>query len=342
MDNFGALIVPHQSGPNPITTPPDPIFILGITKRSGTNYLYDLLRLHPDCHMGGPIWENYLMEHAEMLDLYTRFTFNRWNSKWRVEETFATQDVMCEHLGNGLISFLNRQMLTQREGETRACEHAPESAPMRLIARSPSVENLKYFFKFLPRVQLLIIVRDGRAVTESGTKSFKRSTYEVSMREWEEAARSIIDFDQRMRGGPHQYRIVKYEDLFQNPESELRGVLEFLNLDVSRYPFEKITELPVRGSSEVMKTGEMNWKPVKRSKDFDPSRRWSHWHPRTHDRFNWVAGNAQQQLGYELTPAPRSAPGLARHLLLDLFWKPAWPVRQKLRKLKYMLGIGVN
>ncbi len=38
----------------------DPIFILGISERSGTNFLFHLLCLHPDCDPGGPIWENYL------------------------------------------------------------------------------------------------------------------------------------------------------------------------------------------------------------------------------------------------------------------------------------------
>jgi hypothetical protein len=334
--------MPNESGLKQITTPPDPIFILGITKRSGTAFLYDLLCNHPDCHMGGPIWENYLMEHAEMLSLYTRFTYNRWASSWRVGETFANRDVMCEHLGNGLISFLNQQMFRQHQSGVQGSEQLPRSSVTRLVTKSPSVENLDYFFKFLPRVRLLIIVRDGRAVTESSTKSFKRSTYEVSMREWEEGARTIIKFDRQMRGGPYQYRIIKYEDLNRNTKAEVVKILEFLDLDASRYPFEKIDDMPVRGSSEVVKNGELHWKPMKKSKNFKPAQRWSHWKNTTHDRFNWVAGKVQQQLGYDLAPVSRTPVSFCRNVVMDLFWKPAWPLRQRLRKLKYMLGIAIN
>lgn len=316
----------------------DPIFILGIVKRSGTNYIRDLLCMHPDCHRGGPIWEDYYMEHAEMLSLYARFTENRWNSQWKVDEHIGpAQKLLLEHLGDGLTSFLNRQLISQGQNVIYDPEKVPLSPALRLITKSPSVENLHLFFKLLPRAQLLIIVRDGRDVTESSVKTFKKS-YEAAMREWVDGAQAILDFDWQMRNSSHQYLIIKYEDLYSDTQPQLLKIMEFLKLDIGRYPFDKIENMPVRGSSELTKSGYIHWNAVEKPKDFNPIKRWSHWDKAISERFNWVAGESQRQLGYEAiqTYHPLS---VSRNLLLDMFWKPVWPIRQKLRKLKYMLGV---
>ena len=318
---------------------PDPIFVLGITKRSGTNYLRDLLYFHPDCALTGPIWEHYYMEHAEMLTLYSQFTYNRWIADRQADEIIGP-DFLNQHLGQGLISFLNSQLLHHGKTVMYDPQHLPLSPTLRLVTKSPSVENIQYFFRLLPNIKLLIIIRDGRAVTESSVKTFGKS-YEVAMREWEDAAQTIIRFQAQMQGTAHQYKIIKYEDLYQNSQQTMTDIFRFLDMDVSRYPFEKIKQMSIRGSSELSQQGEVHWRAVKKSKDFNPLQRWQKWDSQLHARFNWVAGEAQEKLGYDRTPLTNVNRGwmMARNMLLDLFWKPIWPIRQKMRKLKYMLGV---
>ncbi len=316
----------------------DPIFILGITKRSGTNYLRDLLCLHPDCWHGGPIWENYLLDHAEMLEWYAKFTYHHWNPDWQVSHYLGQTDALCAAMGQGLISFLNQQRVPHKLRAIYDPDHVPIRESLRLVTKSPGVDNLKYFFKLFPRARLLIIIRDGRAVTESTVKTFGR-TYETAMREWYDGAQTILQFLQDTNANDHKYLIVKYEDLYHNTDQELTKIFQFLDLEVSRYDFAAVPKMPVRGSSEVTKTGHIHWKAIQKSQDFDPTKRYSHWGAALHARFNWVNGEVSARLGYPCeTDSNHQPKWLVRNLLLDLFWKPIWPLRQMVRKLKYMVG----
>jgi len=313
----------------------DPIFILGITKRSGTNYLRDLLCLHPDGYGPGPIWENYALDHAEMLALYSRFTYNRWNPKWKVAQKIGPPELMQAYLGDGLLNFFNLQILNPQKLHFDP-DHLPFAPSLRLITKSPGADNLPYFFRLFPRAKLLIVIRDGRAVTESCVKSFGRS-YETAMREWNDGAQTILAFDEKYRHSEYQYRLVRYEDLYQDLAGELSRILQFLNMDSTRFPFEKALNLPVRGSSELAQSGTLHWQAVEKKKDFDPTHRFKHWGAPTHERFNWVAGASQRALGYDLTTPQFSPQAIMRNLALDALWRPTWPIRQTLRKLRYMI-----
>ena len=56
------------------------IFVLGVMPRSGTNYLYDFLALHPDCAPArAPIWEDFFLQHADLLMAYTATVRRRWD-----------------------------------------------------------------------------------------------------------------------------------------------------------------------------------------------------------------------------------------------------------------------
>ena len=43
----------------------------------------------------------------------------------------------------------------------------------------------------------------------------------------------------------------------------------------------------------------VHWKPVKKTAAFDPLTHWSRLSQALHERFNWIAGPYQRQLGYE-------------------------------------------
>ena len=56
--------------------------ILGMMPRSGTNFLSDLLCLHPDCAVPDPVLEDYLLHHEDILERYVDSV--RWG--WRPEQ----------------------------------------------------------------------------------------------------------------------------------------------------------------------------------------------------------------------------------------------------------------
>lgn len=261
----------------------NPIFILGILPRSGTNLLFNLLHLHPDCGVPEPIWEDYFLEPSHLLLQYTRAVYGWWESAvppWGVDRSL--ESLLCQHLGQGLISFLKSQIRERR-----------------LLTKTPCVSGLENFFKFFPDAYLLILVRDGRDLVESAARSFGWDR-DATTRMWADAARTILSFDQTNRERGLRYLIVRYEDLYLNLDSELRKILAFLDLDAETYDFDKARNLLVRGSSTLGATGDwVHWRPVARTSAFNPIGRWKGWSRRMHERFNWIAGQYLRAFGYE-------------------------------------------
>ena len=224
----------------------DPIFLLGITPRSGTAYLSQLLNLHPDCSIN-EIFEDYFLYYSDMLINYARAVSRRWGTKWCEE----SNEAICNAIGNGLLTFLTSRIR--------------DKGKSRLFAKTPSVCNLNFFFKFFPHAQLLILIRDGRAVAESYAKGFHCPLERVA-RYWAKGARAILEFDRNYKSSPFKYLILKYEDVFVNLESELTRIFQFLDLSTKRYDFEAAANLPIRGSSFFRgnETESVHWHPVKK------------------------------------------------------------------------------
>ena len=259
-----------------------PIFILGISQRSGTNYLHDLLRKHPDSYSPGTIWEDFFIHYSDLLIQYSDSVFKRW--KWKegkVEKHVKTS--LYRSLGDGLVSFLSSQ-----------------GSGMRLITKTPSVVNIHNFFLLFPEAYLLVLVRDGRAVVESRVKTFSES-YDSAIHRWATAAETILKFDCKNKAITPNYLIVKYEDLWNDAETELRKIFSFVGLDDQLYDFDSALNLPVRGSSVFHgnQNSQVHWKPLPRTPEFDPTKRWKHWNRFLHEKFNYIAGKQLMQLGYK-------------------------------------------
>ena len=258
---------------------PQPIFIQGIMARSGTNFLNDLLVIHPDC--GSPtLHEDYLLSHAHWLEHYVQGVIRTWDPAWgRGEaEVYAA-------LGRGLLELLSHKV-------TRP----------RVVTKTPNVHNLHLLPKLLPSAHILLLVRDGRAVVESGVKSFSHWTYEKAINWWAAAARTVLDFEAAQNGSGCHHRVVRYESLHGSVELEVERILKFLGLDSAIYNFARARALPVRGSSTYRgaSTG-LDWsKPIAKTEVFNPMERWQSWPRARHERFNWVAGPYMRRLGYTL------------------------------------------
>lgn len=261
-----------------------PIFILGIAQRSGTNYLHDLVALHPDCATRNPpTLEDYLLRDAEHLLAYARSLAPFWSAHWQFHDQ---EPAILAALGRGLMSFI-----------------AAAAPGKRVITKTPCVENLEHFPKLFPDVPLLILVRDGRAVAESAFRSFQRP-YEHSTRMWAYGAKLIRAFQEAHVGpGGAKHLVIRYEDLVQNVRGEMRKVLELLDLDTEVYDFDAAENLPVRGSSVHRgESKKLHWEPVQKTENFRPLQRFANWSKVQHNRFNWIAGKEMSYFGYTLEP----------------------------------------
>ena len=289
-----------------------PIFVLGILQRSGTNYLNNLLLLHPDVKSPGLVWEDFFLAHGDLLASYIESVQRRWPQQW-AEEVGAElgPKALLRYMGNGLVEFIEAQY---RNRLAKGVYPAPERAPVSLVTATPCVHNLHLFFDLFPDAAPIIIVRDGRAVVESGVRSFGWD-YDEAMRMWAKGARRI----QAFCGNPEyegRFLLLRYEDLYTRTSEVIGKVLDFLQLDRSCYDFAAAENLPVMGSSELVDSEDcVHWNAVNKPADFNPLARANQWGDALNSRFAWIVGKQMQELGYEMGHTEHRA---AWNLLLDM------------------------
>jgi len=282
------------------TTGCDPIFILGIRPRCGTHFLANLLCQHPAC-VTSALAEDALLVDADLLARYVERHHDQWaqiaDGPWH-----ERADLLFECLGDALRGFL---LKAKAEADAERLERfgagrgaAPQAR--RLVTKTPVVDHLDLFFKLWPRGQVIILVRDGRAVVESSVRSFGTDR-ETEIRAWAAAADRIAEFERAASAEQDRYRIVRYEDLHTETDETMRTLFPFLGLDAGVYDFDRARNLPVVGSSTFKRpAGPLSWTPVSKTPAFDPLAHARDWPRAWHERFNWLAGRQMNERGYDL------------------------------------------
>lgn len=283
-----------------------PVFILGIAKHSGTTYLEDLLRLHPDCDVDGlELEEDHFVTYSDLLIKYVKLASKNWKLRRDLEQLQKERELVSRCLGDGLISYLKLQVKNRR----MRLGIAPDKTLRVLLTKTPDVTNLDSFFTIFPDAHLLILIRDGRSVVESAMRIFHRSFADEAQR-WAKRSADIQRFAKSDSNPRHKYLIVRYEDLYTKTEEELRRIMTFLRIDPVLYDFEAATDLPVRGTSALC-CQEVGWQesclmpgmhcnPMLKTQDLRSLERWSNWGRAKHERFNWIAGRCLAPFGYEM------------------------------------------
>ena len=294
--------VENPPGDSPARDEADPVFILGILPRSGTNFLSDLLLLHPDLTPGRrPVNEDLFLAHSDHLTAFVDSVHAAWDPRWGTFDADLLDQLRAD-IGRGLVSFLW------------------SDRSRRLVTKSPSVQHLDRFFTFFPDAQLLILVRDGRSVVQSAIATFGWD-FDRACRAWAEAAQAIQRFQhaESARGG--RWRLVRYEDIVDDPDGQLRAIFAFLGLESDRYDFAAARNLPVRGSSAYGRhDGRVHWEPVAKDHSFAPKERWRSWSSAQLERFEWLAGQELLQLGYGSSATRFTPVRSVIHTLRDWKW----------------------
>jgi hypothetical protein len=277
-----------------------PIFVLGMLPRSGTNHLWDLVGLHPDVELMHPVYEDHLVRWSHHLVHYVDDVSRHWSAEWDVPAD--ERATLLASIGSGIASWVNG------------------ASDRRVVTKMPRVEQAHRFFELFPDAALLVLVRDGRSLSESMTKTFGW-TYERSFREWAKSADVVLDL-LRTKAATDHLELVRYEDLVTDPGATMQAICTTVGLPAQRYPFDRIDHVPVRGSSSLHGQGPVHWAPVEKTADFAPLERWNDWSAHLHRRFEAIAGDQQRALGYDLHPVSgRSSVaeslGSARDYLVD-------------------------
>src|SRR4026209_2810286 len=83
----------------------EPVFIHGILHRSGTNFLFQLLRLHSNVAAGrDPVYEDRFLELSDGLFEFVESVKSVWDPEWGLPEDMDDRLLAC--IGDGLVSFL--------------------------------------------------------------------------------------------------------------------------------------------------------------------------------------------------------------------------------------------
>jgi protein-tyrosine sulfotransferase len=262
---------------------PDPILIFGVMPRSGTNFVRDVLALHPDvCADPGRLYEFPLLHAARGAAAF-------------MDEFIAFFPRNAEVLGpwDGLALMAGAWLRALQD----------EAGPRRILLKSPHVQNLSLLTAIFPGARAILCLRDGRDVVDSALRTFggpalTRKTFSQLALEWRLGAETILAFRD---GGPHHHpdvMIVAYEDLVARQDATLARVLAHAGLDASRYDSRALAALPVRGSSRSTRQADARWQPETRGRDFRPVGRWSGWSARRKARFDRIAGDVLERAGY--------------------------------------------
>ncbi len=270
-----------------------PIMIVGVRPRCGTNYLCDLINLHPDVARPNPIDEDYFLEHAGHLEKFAQGVGRHWSNLSRPVPPAAQEDVL-RALGVGLLGWLTAL-----------------AGGKRVVTKTPLADRLDMCFRLFPSAKLLLLVRDGRAVIESHMRSwphdgrFGDDLFKGLCEAWTLSAERMMTFRRNHPVTDYPYMLVRYEDLVHDPEDRLQTLFAFLDLDDASVDLNAVHGLPVRGSSTFGRApgDPLTWQGAKKDRTFDPLDRWAHWSAGQHGVFNDIAGPMMEELGYALKQA---------------------------------------
>jgi len=220
---------------------------------------------------------------------------------WDVERTIGDQETLLRHFGGAIELFLKLQQTEDPVNQIAFKQSLTKHEnPKILLTKTPNVEGLENFFYLFPDAYLILLIRDGRAVVESGVKSFDWN-YEDAMWRWRNRAQKILDFKEKYKNINNKFMILKYEDLVIDEKKNLLKIFDFLGIDHELFDFDRAQSLGVTGSSDLRKkAGTIHWKEQNKKRDFNPLLRFSNWDRKKHERFNWIAGQQMTEIGYEL------------------------------------------
>ena len=157
----------------------NPIILLSAFPRSGSNYLENLLSLHPQCRKS-KVPEDFFLANSETLLNFCRSVADSWDDWWL--QRLGGPSSLAMHIGTALLRFADPG--PEKEGPVGA---------YRLILRSPTSEGIATATTLFPGAQVLILIRDGPATVESGRRSFGWP-YEEAMLAWRQSVRRILAF----------------------------------------------------------------------------------------------------------------------------------------------------
>lgn len=254
------------------------IIIQGIMPRSGTVFIGELLRRHPDlCAYPNQLWEIPALQ----LTKDVRHLQQKFLSGYKLNRGKLGEDDFLPLFGASLMAYLHEQV-------------PPDQ---RLLIKMPSVQYLSHFFLMFPHENLLILVRDGRDLVHSTLRTWPRLNFIQVCLRWNRSAKMVLQTVKHLAESQcHRYMLARYEDALEDSVTFVEEACSRFDLAVNRYPFEQIEGIKVIGSSKLEKN--VTWKFIKKPEGFAPVGYWKQWSAARKVIFKAIAGRSLMELGY--------------------------------------------
>ncbi len=256
------------------------IIIHGVLQRSGTNYLGNLLEMHPAV----AAYPNHTVEFPFLKFMAGLEDMQRQYRQFHPELLKS----MCEGdflplLGSATIRYLQSFI---PEGQT-------------LLLKMPEVVNIEHFFTAFPKEKLILLMRDGRDVVSSTVRSWPHFDFAEVAQNWNEAANRLLDFREELeRSGHPSFLYVRYEHVVSDPRDFVESACRICELPIADYPLERAERAPVIGSSSIKEGGDVKFDPVAKPAGFKSTGRWQEWSDREKELFKRIAGASLARAGY--------------------------------------------
>ncbi len=270
------------------------IYVCSPTQRSGTNYLANVLRLSNEIYIpeGEDLpSEHFFVSYGSDLSRYIKKTLSYWG-KWVKDPLTITgyHSKLLSLFGDGIVRFFVQDAVDGK----------------RLLLRTPDAGGLEFFFHLFPAGHIVCIVRDGRDTVDSFLRSFSGDwAFRKFCKRWASRIDYVYDLKETLdqRGLGERLILVSYEEINIDPEEPVKNLLESLHLSNEKYQWDKLSKIPVLGSSTQYKdkSGQGDfWKPGEKVDASKFSQKWLNWSPRKKRIFKSLAGAQLIRAGYEV------------------------------------------
>jgi hypothetical protein len=271
-----------------------PIFIVGV-HRSGTTLLRYMLNSHPDIYI------------PPESDFIPRFFLNNPNKKLSEREIekiliniFSKYRFVKEWQGNppDIRNFTDSERTPDLFLSKLYQLYAQQYNAIRWGDKTPIYSSyINLIEKIFPDAQFIHIIRDGRDVALSMLEKWQKKDFHIDIYF---AAQNWVRRINKARKdgillGEHRYLELRYEDLVNNPVTELKNVCKFLG--ETYFP---IMSQPNVLGSENIEPGSFH-DPIRYPPSTARINRWKHEMSQADLRiFQRIAGNLLTELGYSI------------------------------------------
>jgi len=257
------------------------VFILGITQRSGTNFLIKLLEENNNIKLSSHPGEDFLVYSGDYLLQHFKTLASKWNDTWVGMDRAKRIEQYKMEIRKSILNYLRPD---EKLKKNEFC-----------VTKTPSAKNINKFFELFPNSKLVVLIRNGKNVVESCVKGFGWSYYQ-SMKNYKENANYLKEFLQEQKDN-RNFTLVKYEDLVSAKEETLKSLFKNLNIDDENYNYT--TDIPIYGSSFLKEKGKITWDPQTPKTDFNPLDRSKDWSVFREMQYKFMCGDVHNYFGYK-------------------------------------------